>query len=171
MSLSNRQRKAVRKTIGTKPKAPAAMSNITPLPEPQRRKSGLEWLVSKKRITTRQLHTGASYGADYRTSAIGGVEGLRSCLSGAEPGGGGGEVALTFAEYDSAASERLHAARLALGLHAELTAVCDAICGKGFTPREINPDQREAARIEQTLRIALDLMSQNYPLTNYLKRA
>lgn len=171
MSLSNRQRKIVRKRTPAAAKAKAPGATITHLPEPARRKTGLEWLFSKKRITARQLHTGTSYGIDFRVMATDGVEPLRSCLNDERGGGGASGIALSYADHESAARERLHTARQALGFHADMTAACDAICGKGFTPREINPDQRTAAKIEQTLRIALDLMSQHYPLTDYLKRA
>lgn len=169
-TLSNRQRKAQRKAIGTRPVSPAAGAVVT-LPEPARRKTGLEWLLSKKRITPRQFQTGERYGADFRLVSINGVEPIRSCLDDTPRAGGGRGTAQTFAEVDLTTAERLHAARQAIGFHADMTAACDAICGKGFTPREINPDQREAAKIERTLQLALDLMSHTYPLTNYLKRA
>lgn len=169
-NLSNRQRRIAKKRTPSPPKVKAAGAIIT-MPQPKHRKPGLEWMLAKKQINLEQFHTGMGYGADYRTAAVHGVEGLRSCLSDSTGGGGRGGVALTFAEIDQQAAERLHNARQTLGFHTDMTAACDAICGKGFTPREINPDQRAAATIAQTLRIALDLMSQHYPLTNYLKRA
>jgi hypothetical protein len=42
---------------------------------------------------------------------------------------------------------------------ADLIAACDRVCGEELTPREAAGGEREAARLEAILKVALDILS------------
>lgn len=134
-----------------------------------REKTGLEWLESKNKITARQKSSGKRYGEDYRIVQVAGLEPLRSCLNDM-PGGGDGGGGLSLATYELEAKERLAGAHSALSYHPEMTLACDLICGRDMTPWEViarhGGNQRDAERLQHTLRIALDLLAKHYSLTN-----
>jgi hypothetical protein len=49
--------------------------------------------------------------------------------------------------------------RARLSHQPDLVAVCDAVCGEEKTPREAAAGERDAARVEALLKVALDLMA------------
>jgi hypothetical protein len=132
-----------------------------PLPQPVPERTGLEWLLHKKRITPRQFWAGTVYGNLYRAAAINGMEPLRSCLN-IEPTGGDKPWAST-AEHDLTVEQKLTACHVvALSSEASLVATCAAVCGRQLTPRQITPDQRGALEIEVTLQLALNLLAAHF---------
>lgn len=160
----------------------AAAKGVTPAPKvsearPMRR-LGLTWLWQKKRITLQQRTAGQTYGVDYRLDAVSGMEPIGSHLAQAAAsvgGSAGTRLHMPKAEFHAEARDRLNAARAALSFQTDLVLACDMICGREMTPREINPDQRQADRLEQSLRIALDILVRHYSehrgLTKLQKRA
>lgn len=134
-----------------------------------REKTGIEWMVAKKRLTQRQARAGTRYGLKFRLSELDGMEPLRSCLND-EPRGGSGVLMLARAANEGDAKRDLLSARSALGFHAGMTAACDLICGRGLTPWEAvalsGGNQRDAEKMQTTLAIALDLLVHHYSLTN-----
>ena len=172
MSLTNRQRKALLKQIPAQPRTPKVADAKPKIAAAPVRKTGLEWLFSKKRITANQLKAGTTYGKDFRLVAISGLEPIKSCIaSDATGGSSGSRILASKAEHNIEAHRRLDAARAAIGFHTGMTTAIDAVCGKQLTPREVHPNQREAEKFEQTLRIALDLLHTHYRLTEWMRRA
>jgi hypothetical protein len=41
----------------------------------------------------------------------------------------------------------------------DLVTVCDLVCGQELTPREAGGGERDAARIEAVLKVALDILA------------
>jgi hypothetical protein len=125
-------------------------------------KTGLEWLRDKKRLDPHQFRAGRAYGMLYRVAILPNGVRLRSCLDDTPRSGIIGVPTTTpgqlaAAEWLADSRVRLDAARVALGSHPGMILACDLICGQGLTPRDVNPAQREAEKLETTLRIALDL--------------
>lgn len=171
-AISNRQRKAAKRTSPTAPRMPKATDaeKVVKVAAPARDartqepadRDGLLWLVRKKRLTTLQIGAGIYYRDLFRAAAPGI---MKSCLDGAEGGGvynagkGGG---LPFeGEYlDGDAQLQLFVIRsLTLGEQPDLVTVMDGVCGIGHTVRYLaGGDQLRAAQLEAALRIALDLV-------------
>jgi hypothetical protein len=130
-----------------------------------RERTGLEWLLHKKRITARQFWAGTEYGNLYRSVARNGEEPLRSCIGdhagGAGSTGDAGKVpGMSFADNDLDAQQRLTACHVsALSSEANMIATCAAVCGRQLTPREITAEHTETVEIETTLRLALNLLA------------
>lgn len=123
--------------------------------KPMRRKTGLEWLADKGRLTRMQREAGERYGVDWR---VGEEVSIRSILNDSVKGYSEGPT-----EFVGAAKVRLrHARRDALGDHRRLIDVCDAVCGLGLTLREFAADRRDAEVAETRLLIALDLLARHY---------
>jgi len=141
--------------------AQVSAENIVPI----RNKTGLDWLAQKGRITARQKSAGRKYGEDYRICQVAGMEPLRSCLND-QPGSGTGGIGLSMASYELEAKERFALAQGALSYHPDMVGACDLICGRDFTPWEViahfGGGQRDAERITNTLKIALDLLAKHY---------
>lgn len=131
-----------------------------------RTKTGIEWLVAKKRLTQRQARAGTRYGLKFRLSEVDGMDPLRSCLNDEPRGGGGNVLALPRAASEAEARSDLAAARAALGFHAGMISACDLICGRGLTPWEavemVGGGRKDVERLEHTLAIALDLLTQHW---------
>lgn len=157
----NRARRRNQQRAAAKGKTPAPKVASQPM-----RRLGLTWLHQKKRITLEQRLAGQTYGRDYRIDAISGMEPIKSNMDIAAGAGLGGSVSTggigPRAETDSAARSRLAEARAALAHQPDMVLACDLICGRELTPREINPDQRIADRMEQSLKIALDILARHY---------
>lgn len=132
---------------------------------PIRRRSGLEWLRHKRRLTDEQYLSGQRYADDYRVSS---ENPLKSCL--AETRGNADD--LNGLEAREEAFIRLRAARAgALSDHIGMVAICDQVCGEGRTIRQLSGDSdTEAQQNETTLRIALDLLSEHYGIKNLENR-
>lgn len=127
---------------------------------PYRRQAGLDWLAGKGRLSARQAAAGTRYGECYRRA--GEAPSIGSSLA-IEPGsqGAGPSLGLILkqAEGRRQAERRLAAYRQRLFGQSDLVTVCDLICGQELTPREAGGGDREAARIEAVLKVALDILA------------
>jgi hypothetical protein len=128
---------------------------------PYQRRSGLEWLASKGRITERQRLAGERYGACYRRAgaepAIGSTLNLTPGAS--LPGGPSLGLLLKMAHGRRQAEAELAARRAVLFGQGDLVTACDLICGQELTPREAAGGDRDAARMEAVLKVGLDLLA------------
>lgn len=125
--------------------------------KPLIRRSGLDWLRRKGRISLDQHIAGLRYADDYRRATD---VSLRSCLSSPDGGGDG----LHGAEAREEAHGRLRAARIgALHSHSRMIELCNQVCGEGRTIRQLSGDsEAEAQHCEASLVIALDLLGIHY---------
>ena len=127
---------------------------------PYRRQAGLDWLAGKGRITARQKAAGESYGACFRRA--GSAPTMSSTLE-VQPGGFSGGPSLGLVLRQAAGRQRAEAElagyRARLFGQSDLVTVCDLICGQELTPREAGDGDRDAARIEAVLKVALDIMA------------
>lgn len=128
---------------------------------PYRRQAGLEWLAGKGRITARQKAAGERYGACFRRA--GAAPAIGSTLE-VQPSGGlaaGPSLGLVLKQAAGRlkAEEELHAMRTRLFGQSDLVSVCDQVCGQELTPREAGGGEREGARIEAVLKVALDILT------------
>ncbi|WP_397405160.1 hypothetical protein [Phenylobacterium sp.] len=81
-------------------------------------------------------------------------------LPGGGPGGGPGLAqVLAHGAQTERARRVLANLRARLSHQPDLVAVCDAVCGEEKTPREAAAGERDAARVEALLKVALDLMA------------
>jgi hypothetical protein len=128
---------------------------------PYRRQAGLDWLLRKGRINARQHAAGVRYGDAWRRAgaspSIGST--LEAQPSGGQAGGPSLALILKLAEGRSQAQARLALYREQLFGQGDLVGVCDLICGQELTPREAGGGDREAARIEAVLKVALDILA------------
>lgn len=131
----------------------------------EKRRTGLEWLLHKERINADQARAGIRYGKDYRAAQIIGLEPIKSCISGDTGGSSSSRTLTSHAVINTDTLTAIASANLALGLHPDLIATVEAVCGRQQTPREIDPDQRRAAEIETRLKIGLDLLVRHYRQT------
>jgi hypothetical protein len=127
---------------------------------PYHRRSGLEWLAAKGKITEAQRLAGERYGECYRRA--GAAPALGSTLEispGASlPGGPSLGLLLKMAEGRRRAEAELAVRRAALFGQGDLVTACDRICGQEMTPREAAGGDRDAARMEAVLKVGLDLL-------------
>ncbi|HVI33824.1 hypothetical protein [Phenylobacterium sp.] len=128
---------------------------------PYRRQTGLEWLARKGRLTPLQAAAGERYGDAYRR--CGAAPSLGSTLE-VQPGSTAGSgptigMVLKMAEGRRRAEATLHHYRRQLLGQADLIAACDLCCGKELTPREAAGGDRDAARLEAVLKVALDILA------------
>ena len=128
---------------------------------PYRRQAGLAWLAGKGRITERQRVAGEVYGDCYRRAGVSASLGstLEVQPGGSLPGGPPLSVLLKYAQGRRHAEARLAGMRTRLFGQSDLVSVCDLICGRELTPREAGGGDREAARIEAVLKVALDILA------------
>jgi hypothetical protein len=128
--------------------------------QPYRRQSGLDWLVGKGRIDAAARAAGERYGQAYRRvkleASIPSTLGER--VRGAFVAPALSEV-LAHGEGTEAARRRLDGFRRRLCRQADLVAACDLICGEEKTPREAAGGDRDAARLEAVLKVALDILA------------
>jgi len=127
---------------------------------PYHRRSGLEWLSAKGKISERQRLAGERYGACYRRAGAGSALGssLEIAPGRSLPGGPSLGMLLKMAEGRRQAEAELTARRAALFGQGDLVTACDRICGQEMTPREAAGGDRDAARMEAVLGVALDLL-------------
>jgi hypothetical protein len=128
---------------------------------PYRRQAGLDWLAGKGRINPRQRAAGERYGESYRQA--GAAPTLGSALN-VQPGSASAAgpslaLLLRLAEGRRQAQARLELYRQRLFGQSDLVTVCDLICGQELTPREAGGGEREAARVEAVLKVALDILA------------
>lgn len=126
---------------------------------PYRRQTGLQWLRRKGRINDIQAQAGERYGEAFR--AAGATPAIGSTLE-VQPGSSAGGpplgLILKQAEGRRQAELRLAGFRGQLLHQADLVGVCDLVCGRELTPREAAGGERDAARLEAVLKVALDLL-------------
>jgi len=167
-ALTNRQRKAIRKAGGARPRkaktgtGPKVTGQTAAVEKPEDR-DGLEWLIRKGRLGSGQsaktrAKAGRYYRRLYRDAPLDGTTPLRSCLDDSVRGGGG--VGLPPALVQTDAAVKLHFVRAAISHHEEMTDLLDAVCGRGTTVRSLAcGNDRRAVEMETALRIALDLVA------------
>jgi len=131
---------------------------------PYRRQTGLEWLARKGRLTPQQVAAGERYGEIFRR--CGAAPALGSTLE-VQPGtnvsaGPPLGLILKMAEGRRRAETLLEQYRRQLLGQADLIAACDLCCGKELTPREAAGGERDAARLEAVLKVALDILAAGY---------
>lgn len=129
--------------------------------QPYRRQSGLDWLAGKGKIDAAGRAAGEAYGWAYRRVKL--ERAIPSTLD-VKPGGGfvGApplEQILAHGEGTEAARRRLAEFRRRLSRQPDLVAACDLVCGEEKTPREAVGGDREAARLEAVLKVALDILA------------
>lgn len=145
----------------TRPGAPAPRGGRGPSAQPYRRQTGLDWLAAKGRISEAGKAAGERYGGVYRRVKL--EKAIPSTLGG-DPVRGGFvapdlEAVLAHGEGTALARRRLGEFRRRLLSHPDLVAACDLICGEEKTPREVAGGEREAARLEAVLKVALDILA------------
>lgn len=127
---------------------------------PYRRQTGLQWLESKGRIGPEARAAGERYGWAYRR-----VKMEKAIPSTLDHRVRGPFVAPDPAEIKAhgegteQARRKLAEFRLRLCRQSDLVAACDLICGEEKTPREIASGDRETARLEAVLKVALDILA------------
>jgi len=128
---------------------------------PYRRQTGLDWLALKGRITPQQKAAGEAYGAVWRRAGAGPAIGSTWEVqpSGGLAGGPSLGLILKQAAGRQRAAADLAAMRARLFGQSDLVSVCDRVCGQELTPREAAGAERDAARIEAVLKVALDILS------------
>lgn len=128
--------------------------------KPYRRKSGLDWLLAKGRLSPEQMDAGLQYGDDWRTANDVSV---KSCLM--DIRGGGDET--TPQQIRLSASRRIDQARdRALSGHKYMIALCDRVAGDGQRLRDIaGGDDEKAQKFEAVLLVALDLLAVHYGIS------
>jgi hypothetical protein len=128
--------------------------------QPYRRQSGLEWLAGKGRIDAAAKAAGERYGWAYRRVKL--DKAIPSTL---DPRVRGEFIApaledvLAHGEGTEAARRKLAEFRRRLWRQPDLVAACDLVCGEEKTPREAAGGDREAARMEAVLKVALDILA------------
>ncbi|MBI1405694.1 MAG: hypothetical protein GC145_06165 [Caulobacter sp.] len=127
-------------------------------PEPGPRRDGLEWLKDKKRLTGDRYVQALRFRRAYRDG--GGI----SIKSSADVGVGGGspgprhfEGAMT--SHTQAQRDLFHMRWVVLRGQADMVIVMDAVCGLGWTLRDLaGGDWKRAGELEVALKVALDLL-------------
>ena len=128
--------------------------------QPYRRQSGLEWLVAKGRIDPAAKAAGERYGWAYRRAKL--EKPIPSTLDDRVRGpfvAPSLEAVLAHGEGTELARRKLSDLRRRLYRQADLVAACDLICGEEKTPREVAAGEREVARLEAVLKVALDILA------------
>jgi hypothetical protein len=125
-------------------------------------KTGLDWLLGKNKISTRQADMGRRYGAWWRASHIEGGESLRSCLDDTVRGGSGTGMPPDAHEnraWIEDCRRKLERADATLHYQTPMVSTLVVICGLGKRVNDIpNLTRDEVTEVETALRIALDLL-------------
>lgn len=128
---------------------------------PYRRQDGLEWLASKGRLSAAAKAAGERYAWAYRRAKL--DPSIPSTLD-LKPGGGFAGApplaeVLAHGEGTELARRKLAEFRARLSRQPDLVAACDLVCGEAKTPREAAGGDRDAARLEAVLKVALDILA------------
>jgi hypothetical protein len=128
---------------------------------PYRKLTGLDWLTRKGKVSEAQRAAGERYGECWRRARA--AVAIGSTLD-VQPGGAAAKgtpliAVIAQAEGRAQAQARLNLLRRRLGGQASLVTACDRICGEELTPREAAQTEREVARLEAVLEVALDLLA------------
>lgn len=128
--------------------------------KPQRRMTGIEWMLSKELLTELQAQALVVYGIDYRSANV--EVTLRSGLNFTVGGGEHREPS----KAQIAAKDRLELAqKIALHSQSEIIVCCNMIAGQQLTPREASEGLwRHQTRMEITTGIAGSLLAKHYGL-------
>lgn len=131
-----------------------------------RRETGLEVLTRTKMISADERSAGDRYARLFRMATLEDATVIRSFLDIGAGGGGTaafpGQVDYQAAEAAARARAELAGARAALSFVDDMIFGCDMVCGLGYTPREILPDQRAAAELFTALRLALKILVRHF---------
>ncbi len=127
---------------------------------PYHRRSGLEWLAAKGKITAAQKAAGERYGDVWRRAGAAAALGSTLDLQPGSSAAGGPSLSLLLkmAEGRRQAAARLAGYRARLFGQGDLVTACDRICGQEMTPREAAGGDRDSTRMEAVLKVALDLL-------------
>lgn len=113
------------------------------------------------RLSARALAAGEAYGSAFRRVRF--DPSIPSTLDvkpgSSAPGGPSIAEVLAHGEGTANAKARLTLHRRRLMGQPDLIAACDLICGEEKTPREAAGGDRDAARLEAVLKVALDLLA------------
>lgn len=131
--------------------------------QPFRRLSGLEWLLRKGRLSPAEAAAGARYGAAYRRAKV--DPALPSTLevqaqAAFSAAGPSLKQLVAHAHGTAEAVGLLGAYRRRLLMQPDLVAACDQVCGEEKTPREAAGGDRDAARLEAVLKVALSILAE-----------
>ncbi|HEY8615995.1 hypothetical protein [Phenylobacterium sp.] len=126
-----------------------------------RRQTGLQWLARKGRLTERQVEAGLRYGEAFRRAEA--APPIGSTLE-VQPGtnvtpGPSLSHLVKLSRGRQHAAETLAACRRRLFDQSDLVGACDLVCGRELTPREAAGGERDAARLEAVLKVALDILA------------
>ena len=153
-SVGERKRRAKASRIhqvqlpGVEPKAePRAAATVTPI----RQKTGLEWLLSKQRISTRQFKAGERYGAIFRGVQLGAEFSIKSNLDQSVGGGveiklGRSSTELETAEWIGECKRKIIAARAAVGYHDMVQGMLDVVAAAWRRSTAAGRSRRTSAR-------------------------
>ena len=152
VALSRARGQAVAEPVGKRSRACA---------QPYRRQTGLEWLAAKGRIDPAAKSAGDHYGVVYRRAKA--DQPIPSTLE-VKPGCGPGytpdlQSVLQHGEGTEVARRKLAEFRRRLCRQPDLVAACDLVCGEEKTPREAAGGDRDGARLEAVLKVALDILA------------
>ncbi len=128
--------------------------------QPYRRQSGLDWLAAKGRIDAAARAAGERYGQAYRRVKL--AKAIPSTLDDRVRGpyvAPALDQVLAHGEGTEAARRRLADFRRRLCRQSDLVSACDLVCGEEKTPREAAGGDRDAARLEAVLKVALDILA------------
>lgn len=146
-----------RKAARANPK-PAADAISTPKPKDLFR-DGLEWLISKGRLSHGQWQAARWYRSLYRDpggpSIKSGLNFESIATAGCSHGQHGADIG---GQSLDTARELKHIRAVVLGGQGDMIGAMDEVCGKGATPIEAAGKDRAAGKLEAVLLVALDLI-------------
>lgn len=129
--------------------------------QPYKRLSGLEWLLKKGRLSPAEAAAGERYGLAYRRAKL--DPSIPSTLE-VKPqavlsaSGPSLKHLVAHAQGTAQAAGLLANYRRKLLMQADLVAACDQVCGEEKTPREAGGGDRDGARLEAVLKVALSIL-------------
>jgi hypothetical protein len=130
--------------------------------QPFKRLSGLEWLLKKGRLTVAEAAAGERYGLAYRRAKL--DPSIPSTLE-VKPqamlsaSGPSLKHLVAHAQGTAQAAGLLAGYRRRLLMQKDLLAACDQVCGEEKTPREAAGGDRDGARLEAVLKVALSILA------------
>ena len=131
--------------------------------QPYKRLSGLEWLLKKGRLTAAEATAGERYGLAYRRAKLDpSIPSTLEVQPQAVLGAAGPSLKhlVAHAQGTAQAAGLLAGYRRRLLMQADLIAACDRVCGEEKTPREAAGGDREGARLEAVLKVALSILAE-----------
>jgi hypothetical protein len=140
-----------------------AAPRAAPRAEYVKKKTAIEWLVSKKKLTKPQAAIAERYAGWWRGAGIEGPQSIKSALDVPIGAGGakGGRLPVDCtetAEWMADCRAKIRAAHAALHNEERMVHTLEAIAGRGVYVTEITKATRQVEEIEGTLRNALSLL-------------